>query len=111
MPSAKDFQGVILAAGKGKRIQPFSSHTPKPLLPVLDRPLIVWQIEAMRELGIDEIVIVIGHLGHHVVSALGDGSRFGVRLEYVEQEHVLGIATASFLPGRSLGRQSSACSA
>ena len=94
MPSANDFQGVILAAGKGKRIQPFSSQTPKPLLPVLDRPLIIWQIEAMSKLGIEEIVIVIGHLGHHIVRALGDGSRYGVRLEYVEQEHVLGIAHA-----------------
>ncbi len=94
MPTATQLQGVILAAGKGKRIQPFSSHTPKPLLPVLDRPLIVWQIEAMRDLGIDEIVIVIGHLGHHVVQALGDGRDFGVKLSYVEQEQVLGIAHA-----------------
>lgn len=88
------FQGVILAAGKGKRIQPFSSHTPKPLLPVLEKPLLVWQIEAMRDLGVEDVVIVIGHLGHHVVQALGDGSRFGVRLRYVEQDQVLGIAHA-----------------
>jgi dTDP-glucose pyrophosphorylase len=94
MSQATGFQGVILAAGKGKRIQPFSHHTPKPLLPVLDRPLLVWQIEAMRALGVRDIVIVIGHLGHHVVQALGDGQAFGVRLSYVEQEHVLGIAHA-----------------
>jgi dTDP-glucose pyrophosphorylase len=91
-PSA--YQGVILAAGKGTRIQPFSEQLPKPMLPVLDRPLLVWQIEAMRDLGIRDIVIVIGHLGHHVVQSLGDGSAFGVRLSYVEQEHVLGIAHA-----------------
>lgn len=94
MANASDLQGVILAAGKGKRIRPFSSHTPKPLLPVLDRPLLVWQIEAMRDLGIEEIVLVIGHLGHHVVQHLGDGSSLGVKLSYVEQEHVLGIAHA-----------------
>ena len=94
MSQENEFQGVILAAGKGKRIQPFSHHTPKPLLPVLDRPLIVWQIAAMRELGVREIVIVIGHLGHHVVQALGDGSAHGVKLSYVEQEQVLGIAHA-----------------
>lgn len=86
--------GVILAAGKGRRIQPFSDETPKPLLPVLDRPLILWQIEAMRSLGIHDVVVVIGHLGHHVVRALGDGSGHGVRLRYVEQEHTLGIAHA-----------------
>jgi dTDP-glucose pyrophosphorylase len=94
MTRGQDLQGVILAAGKGKRIQPFSHHTPKPLLPVLDRPLLVWQIHAMRELGITDLVIVIGHLGHHVVQELGDGSRYGVKLRYVEQDQVLGIAHA-----------------
>ncbi|MEM7308836.1 MAG: sugar phosphate nucleotidyltransferase [Planctomycetota bacterium] len=94
MTDVNEFQGVILAAGKGKRIRPFSNHTPKPLLPVLDRPLLVWQIVAMRELGIREIVIVIGHLGHHVVQELGDGSGLGVKLSYVEQDKVLGIAHA-----------------
>lgn len=94
MATEPGIQGVILAAGKGKRLQPFSHHTPKPLLPVLDRPLIVWQILAMRDLGIEEIVIVIGHLGHYVVQALGDGEEFGVKLSYVEQENVLGIAHA-----------------
>ena len=94
MSDGNQFQGVILAAGKGKRIQPFSHHTPKPLLPVLDRPLIVWQILAMRDLGVREILIVIGHLGHHVVQALGDGREWGVKLSYVEQEQVLGIAHA-----------------
>jgi dTDP-glucose pyrophosphorylase len=94
MSQGDEFQGVILAAGKGKRIQPFSLHTPKPLLPVLDRPLLVWQIAAMRDLGVRDIVIVIGHLGHHVVQALGDGTAHGVKLTYVEQDQVLGIAHA-----------------
>ncbi|MBM3977223.1 MAG: hypothetical protein FJ299_09560 [Planctomycetes bacterium] len=89
-----ELQGVILAAGKGTRIQPFSQQTPKPMLPILDRPLLVWQIEAMRELGIRDIVVVIGHLGHQIVSALGDGAKLGVRLSYVEQETMLGIAHA-----------------
>lgn len=89
-----EIQGVILAAGKGTRIQPFSQQTPKPMLPILDRPLLVWQIEAMRELGIRDIVVVIGHLGHQIVSALGDGEKHGVRLSYVEQETMLGIAHA-----------------
>jgi dTDP-glucose pyrophosphorylase len=86
--------GVLLAAGKGSRIRPFSDTLPKPLLPVLDRPLLVWQIEAMRSLGITEITIVIGHLGHRIVQTLGDGSALGVRLAYVEQDRTLGIAHA-----------------
>ena len=92
--TAPDLQGVILAAGKGTRIQPFSDHYPKPLLPVYDRPLLLWQVEAMRELGITDILIVIGHLGHRVVQTLGDGSRWGVKIRYVEQEETLGIAHA-----------------
>ena len=91
---AADLQGVILAAGQGSRIRPFSDSYPKPLLPILDRPLLVWQIEAMRALGIRDILIVIGHLGHRIVQTLGTGEAFGVRLSYVEQEKRLGIAHA-----------------
>jgi dTDP-glucose pyrophosphorylase len=89
-----DVVGVILAAGKGTRIRPFSHTFPKPLLPVLDKPLMVWQIESMRAMGVKDITIVIGHLGHEIVTSLGDGSKLGVRLSYVEQESMLGIAHA-----------------
>ena len=87
-------QGVILAAGKGTRIQPFSDLLPKPLLPILGKPLLVWQIEAMRAIGVEQITVVIGHLGHLVARTLGDGSDYGVRLAYVEQQEMLGIAHA-----------------
>jgi NDP-sugar pyrophosphorylase family protein len=86
--------GVVLAAGKGTRMQPFSERYPKPLLPVGGRALIVHQLETLAGLGIRDVLVVIGHLGHEVVNALGDGSRFGVRIRYVEQEHTLGIAHA-----------------
>lgn len=91
---ASDWMGVILAAGKGTRMRPFSEHYPKPILPIAGRPLLHHQVEAMRDLGIRDIVVVIGHLGYEVVRALGDGSDLGVRLRYVEQEHTLGIAHA-----------------
>ena len=89
-----ELMGVILAAGKGTRMRPFSEDYPKPILPIAGRPLLHYQVEAMRELGIRDIVVVIGHLGYKVVRALGDGSELGVRLRYVEQEHTLGIAHA-----------------
>lgn len=89
-----EFMGVILAAGKGTRMRPFSTHWPKPLLPVLGKPLLVHQIEIMRDLGVRDVVLVIGHLGHEVVQKLGDGARFGMRFRYVEQEDTLGIAHA-----------------
>ncbi len=89
-----DLMGVILAAGKGTRMRPFSEHWPKPILPVLGKPLMAYQLEMMAAMGIRKVVIVIGHLGHEVVRALGDGSRYGVSIQYVEQEEMLGIAHA-----------------
>ncbi len=86
--------GVILAAGKGTRMRPFSEHWPKPVLPVLGKPLMAYQLEMMASLGIRKVVVVIGHLGHEVVRALGDGSQWGVSIQYVEQEEMLGIAHA-----------------
>lgn len=86
--------GVILAAGKGTRMTPFSSHWPKSILPILATPLIVHQIHMMKSIGIFEIFVVIGYLGYEVVRLLGDGSSFGVRIRYVEQIDALGIAHA-----------------
>ena len=65
--------GVILAAGKGARMYPFSERSPKPMLPILNRPLLTHQIEVMRDCGIAEIHIVVGHLGYQVAGAFGDG--------------------------------------
>jgi dTDP-glucose pyrophosphorylase len=91
---AVDLMGVVLAAGKGTRMRPFSERWPKPILPVLDQPLMAFQLQMMAALGIRSVVVVIGHLGHEVVRALGDGSQFGVSIRYVEQEETLGIAHA-----------------
>ncbi|MCC7126115.1 MAG: NTP transferase domain-containing protein [Acidobacteria bacterium] len=85
---------VILAAGRGTRMHPFSEHYPKPGIPICNTPLIHYSIETFKALGIDEIFIVIGHLGHELVRMLGDGAAFGVRLKYVEQTKLLGIAAA-----------------
>ena len=94
MSKASELLGIILAAGKGTRMLPFSERFPKPILPIGGKPLLVHQIEAMRELGIRDIIVVIGHLGYEIVRTLGDGRDFGVRLSYVEQEETLGIAHA-----------------
>ena len=90
----KRYRGAILAAGRGTRMQPFSTHVPKPLLPVCNRPIILHQIAAMQTIGITDITILIGHRGYEIARVLGDGSRFGVRLRYVEQREILGIAHA-----------------
>jgi NDP-sugar pyrophosphorylase family protein len=75
-------------------MHPFSTHYPKPGIPICNKPLIQYSIETFRELGIREIYIVIGHLGHEIAQYFGDGSSLGVKLRYVEQTQRLGIASA-----------------
>ncbi len=73
---------MILAAGRGERMRPLTDHTPKPLLPVAGRPLIVHQMTALRAAGITELVINTGHLGAQLAAALGDGGTWGLRIVY-----------------------------
>lgn len=86
--------GVILAAGKGSRIQPLNLYLPKPLLPVCNKPIIQYQLEDMREIGVREVIIVVGHLKEEIISYFGDGSALGLQIRYVEQQQTLGIAHA-----------------
>ncbi|MHC4570455.1 MAG: sugar phosphate nucleotidyltransferase [Planctomycetota bacterium] len=92
--SHKKLIGVILAAGKGTRMLPFSTRYPKPLLPICNKPLIYYQIESMLKLGIKDIIIVISHLGFEIAKTIGDGNSLGARIKYVEQQQTLGIAHA-----------------
>ncbi len=91
---AEKYCGVLLAAGKGTRMAAFSDQYPKPMLPVGNQPLLVHQINMLRELGIVDIVVLIGYKGFEVARILGDGKAYGVRLRYVEQTEMLGIAHA-----------------
>lgn len=73
-------KAMILAAGLGNRMRPLTLHTPKPLLEVGGKPLIVWHIEKLQNIGIKEIVINTAWLGEKLAQALGDGSQFGVNI-------------------------------
>lgn len=73
-------KAMILAAGLGNRMRPLTLHTPKPLLEVGGKPLIVWHIEKLKTVGVTEIVINTAWLGDKLVAALGDGSQFGVTI-------------------------------
>ncbi len=88
------YQGVILAAGQGSRMGPFGDYLPKPIVPICNKPLLEYHLDHMRQIGIQEVFVVIGHLGHRITETLGDGSRFGLRIEYVEQQEQLGLAHA-----------------
>lgn len=91
---AHSYQGVILAAGHGSRMGPFGDAMPKPIVPICNKPLLVYQLESMRALGIRDVLIVVGHLGHRIIQTIGDGSAFGVNVRYIEQEKRLGLAHA-----------------
>ena len=75
-------KAMILAAGRGVRMRPLTDDTPKPLLAVRGKPLIEWHIEALARDGVREIVVNTAWLEERIVTALGDGSRFGVSIRY-----------------------------
>ena len=83
-------KGVILAAGDGDRLGFLTTTCPKVLLPVNDKRLISYPIEALAAAGISEIAIVVGYLGDGVIEGLGNGSDFGVRLHYIFNPDYLG---------------------
>lgn len=97
---------MIFAAGRGERMRPLTDHTPKPLLPVGDKPLIVWLIEQLAAAGLTDIVINHAWLGKQIEAALGNGSHWGVRLTYSAEARALetagGIAQALPLLGEGV---------
>ena len=94
-------KAMILAAGRGERMRPLTDHTPKPLLKVGGKPLIVWHLERLARAGFKEIVINHAHLGHIIEAALGNGAQWGVSIQYspetVALETAGGIANALHL--------------
>lgn len=96
-------KAMILAAGRGVRMRPLTDTTPKSLLAVAGKPLIVWLLEKLARAGFTEAVINHAHLGHMIEAALGDGSRFGVSIRYSPERDALetagGIALALPLLG------------
>ena len=75
-------RAMILAAGRGERMRPLTDHTPKPLLEVAGKPLIVWHIERLAAAGYRDLVVNHAHLGEQIERRLGDGSTWGVRIAY-----------------------------
>jgi len=96
-------RAMILAAGRGERMRPLTDHTPKPLLQVGGKPLIVWHVERLARAGFNELVINHAHLGQQIEAALGDGRQWQVQIRYsaeaVALETAGGIAYALPLLG------------
>jgi MurNAc alpha-1-phosphate uridylyltransferase len=97
-------KAMILAAGRGERMRPLTDVTPKPLLPVAGKPLIVWHLERLAHAGFQDIVINLAHLGDQITALLGSGDAWGLRLHYSPEppgalESAGGIAQALPLLG------------
>jgi len=87
-------KAMILAAGHGTRMRPLTNHTPKPLLKVGGKPLIIWHIENLKQAGFKDIIINIAWLGDQIPAALGDGSQFDVNLHYSDEQNEGALETA-----------------
>ena len=83
---------VIMAGGKGTRIASIASDIPKPMIQILGKPILEYEIDCLRRQGLTDIVLIIGHLGHVIVNYFGDGSSFGVKIRYINETTPLGTA-------------------
>ena len=96
-------KAMILAAGRGERMRPLTDHTPKPLLKVGGKSLIVWHLERLAQAGFKEVVINHAHLGKQIEEGLGNGSQYGLHIAYSPEVAALetagGIANALSLLG------------
>src|SRR3954465_2784051 len=87
-------QALILAGGEGTRLRPLTSAVPKPVVPLVDRPFIVFMLDWLRGHGVDDVVMSLGNLADGVRAVLGDGTSVGLRLRYVEEPRPLGTGGA-----------------
>ena len=85
---------MILVGGQGKRLRPLTSTVPKPVVQLVDRPFISFMLEWLRGHGIDDVIMSCGFLADSVRSVLGDGSKMGIRLRFVEEDEPRGTAGA-----------------
>jgi NDP-sugar pyrophosphorylase family protein len=87
-------QALILAGGKGTRLRPLTVYTPKPIVPICNRPFLLYQIDTLRRAGIKNITLSLSYQPHKIEQQLGDGARFGVKLSYTTEPQPMGTAGA-----------------
>ncbi|HXC70837.1 MAG TPA: NDP-sugar synthase [Pyrinomonadaceae bacterium] len=87
-------QALILAGGKGTRLRPLTVYTPKPIVPICNRPFLLYQIDTLRRAGITDITLSLSYQPNKIEQLLGDGSDHGVKLKYTVEPQPMGTAGA-----------------
>jgi len=87
-------KAIILAGGLGTRLHPLTINTPKPMIPVANRPLMEYIVELLAKHGIRDIIALLFHQPHTIKNHFGDGKEFGVKMSYIEAQEDYGTAGA-----------------
>ncbi len=93
---------IILAGGKGERLRPLTGDRPKSMVPLLEKPLLQFQVEWLRESGVTDIIVACGYLHQVIEEYFEDGSRWGVRMRYSVEDQPLGRGGALKLAFRNV---------
>ncbi len=83
-------KAMILCAGHGTRLNPLTDHTPKPMVPVMNRPILDYNLRYLKQFGVSDVVINLHHLGSQIPAFFGDGQTLGLRIQYSEEDTLLG---------------------
>ncbi|MBO5573972.1 MAG: HAD-IIIA family hydrolase [Clostridium sp.] len=87
---------VIMAGGRGTRISSLFPDIPKPLIPVMGKPVLEWELLSLRDQGFKDVILTVSHMAEKIEDYFGDGSRLGIHIEYFEEKEPLGNAGALF---------------
>ncbi len=99
-------KGLVLSGGEGTRLRPITHTSAKQLIPVANKPVLFYGLEAIREAGITEVGIIVGNTRKEIQQEAGDGSRWGLKITYIEQEAPLGLAHAVLTAEEFIGDES-----